>query len=210
MVLFPFEIAVVLSQVCHLQAARLLPADVETEAGALELMLVLVDEGRASRPWVIHLWKLAARALVYQRLRRVGPLHPVLQSVGADLVREFGCRYPPGESAVEKSLALPLFLAGSLALGQADRDVVRTRWATLKPERGWQEPLALLERVWSEMDATGDSVRWVRAVCRCLAYPALIAHVLKKHPLGRGCTKRRLVHRLFLKQALELRWNPGL
>jgi hypothetical protein len=163
LVIFPYELAVVLSQICHLQVATLSPAETEAEMAAMELDILLVNEDRAPRPWIIRIWKLAVRALFYQRIRRVGPLHPVLQAIGADLTHEFG-RYKPGESAIEKSLALPLFLTGSLAISRSDRDAVQARWATLKPERGWQEPIALLRRMWAEMDETGDSIRWVSQV----------------------------------------------
>lgn len=160
--IFPYELAVVLSSVVHL-SPLLTPSALLDRATSLELDVLLVDDETASKPWTVRIWKLAVRVVIYQRVRGVGALHPVVQSLASDLVREFG-RYDPRFSSVEKSLAFPLFLAGTVSLREGERDLVRALWGTLKPERGWDEPRALLERVWAEMDGTGRTVQWVRSL----------------------------------------------
>lgn len=161
-VAFPYEIAVVLSHICH-TPAELSAAARTAETATTDIDLMLIDESMSNRPTAVRIWKLAARALLYQRVRRVGALHPVLRAVSTDLQREFSAYGGPPASAFEKALALPLFLAGTLAISQADRDAVEAHWATLRPERGWREPIALLRRLWAEVDETGDTVRWVRS-----------------------------------------------
>lgn len=163
--IFPYDLGVCLSQICHLAPASF-PGERDVDAAQLDSAILAVDENdHDGTPLLsVSVWKLATRALLHQQVRGLGPLHPILKIVAADLVNAFRIGYPWTEAVppvVNKLLAFPLFVTGALALQESERQLVLALWATLSPERGFAEPLALLQRVWAEMDETGDGVRWV-------------------------------------------------
>ena len=59
-----------------------------------------------------------------------------------------------------KHEVFPLFLAGTGAILQAQRDAIRTRWVKA-PEQGFEEAQTFLEMLWKEMDDRGFLPNWL-------------------------------------------------
>lgn len=113
-----------------------------------------------SRTIAGELWRISALVLLYQSVHRVGPLHPVLRRARAELLTLLASvtQLPNGD--LWGFIALPSFLAATLTVDEADRERAMTFLVRAGPERVWLDNIALVEKVWEEMDETGRAVDW--------------------------------------------------
>ena len=104
-------------------------------------------------------WSRAVLIILYQRLKRAGPLHPAIRAMAWEILLEL----EPGPC--RKHEVFPLFLAGAVAMLEVQRKAVRTRWVRA-PEHGFEEAQAFLQLLWNEMDETGYAVDWLEFMSR--------------------------------------------
>lgn len=57
-------------------------------------------------------------------------------------------------------IALPAFLAAALSIDEADRKKAMAFMIKPGPERVWLDNIALVEKVWEEIDESGRMVEW--------------------------------------------------
>jgi hypothetical protein len=100
------------------------------------------------------IWSRAALVVLYQRLRGAGALHPVVRATSWDILLHLD------PQPCLKVQVFPLFIAGTVAFLQTQRDAVNLRWVHA-PEKGFEEGLKFLESLWAEMDRTGRTVDWL-------------------------------------------------
>lgn len=63
-------------------------------------------------------------------------------------------------------IALPSFLAASLSIDQHDRDRAIKHMARAGPEKVWLDNIALVEKLWEEVDRTGRMSDWYDKMTR--------------------------------------------
>lgn len=113
-----------------------------------------------SRTIAGELWRISALVLLYQSVHRVGSLHPVLRRARVELLTLLASvtQLPNGD--LWGFIALPSFLAATLSVDEADRERAMTFLVRAGPERVWLDNIALVEKVWEEMDESGRNVDW--------------------------------------------------
>jgi hypothetical protein len=167
----PDAIVILLAEIANLCAdsAALPPERVTERAGELEALLrgwtpvpsPGVDASALiSRTIAGELWRFSALVLLYQSVHRVGPLHPVLRRARIEILTLLASvtQLPNGD--LWGFIALPSFLAATLSVDEADRERAMTFLVRAGPERVWLDNIALVEKVWEEMDETGRAVDW--------------------------------------------------
>ncbi|KIR31774.1 hypothetical protein I352_05768 [Cryptococcus deuterogattii MMRL2647] len=105
-------------------------------------------------PRIPIIWSRAAMITLYQRIHKVGPLHPTIRAMSWDILLDL----PP--QPCRKSEIFPLFLAGATAILETQRVAVRERWVKA-PEKGFEEGLSFLENLWAHLDKTGHTLSWL-------------------------------------------------
>lgn len=102
---------------------------------------------------LLRKWRLCATILFLQR-RSVAALHPVIRDAAMEMLLEF----PP--VPCQKYETFPLFIAGTVATTQTQRQAVNRRWVSA-PERGFEEAWLFLKMLWEEMDKRGAPIDWI-------------------------------------------------
>lgn len=176
----PDAIVILLAEITNLCADvctnSLSPAAIKERADELEAALrawtptppAMGVEASAliSRTIAGELWRLSALVLLYQSVHRVGALHPVLRRAQAEILTLLASvtQLPNGD--LWGFIALPSFLAATLSVAEADRQRAMTFLVRAGPERVWLDNIALVEKVWEEMDETGRAVDWHEKMVR--------------------------------------------
>lgn len=93
-------------------------------------------------------------------MHRVGSLHPVLRRARAETLSLLDSivRLPNGD--LWGFIGLPSFLAASLSISETDRQRSMQHMMRPGPEKMWLDNIALVEKVWEEVDQTGKPVDW--------------------------------------------------
>ncbi|WVR04527.1 hypothetical protein IAU60_001531 [Kwoniella sp. DSM 27419] len=119
-----------------------------------------------SRTIAGELWRLAALVLLYQSVHRVGGLHPVLLAARDQILSLLDSitRLPSGD--LWGFIALPAFLAACLSISANDRKRSMQHMLRPGPERLWLDNVALVEKVWEEVDETGRLPDWHEKMTR--------------------------------------------
>nr|XP_031858163.1 uncharacterized protein CI109_006405 [Kwoniella shandongensis]KAA5525235.1 hypothetical protein CI109_006405 [Kwoniella shandongensis] len=113
-----------------------------------------------SRTIAGELWRLSALILLYQSVHRVGGLHPVLRKSQKEILSllDSVSQLPNGD--LFGFIALPAFLAATLSITEADRARSIKHLTRPGPERVWLDNIALVEKLWEEVDETGKLPDW--------------------------------------------------
>ncbi|KAK8846865.1 hypothetical protein IAR55_005955 [Kwoniella newhampshirensis] len=113
-----------------------------------------------SRTIAGELWRLSALILLYQSVHRVGGLHPVIRKSQKEILSLLDSisQLPNGD--LFGFIALPAFLAATLSLTEADRNRSMKHLTRPGPERVWLDNIALVEKLWEEVDETGRLPDW--------------------------------------------------
>lgn len=169
----PDPIVILLSEIVNLCADQhhglTSPTDVKARAAALEAKLrawtptpnaAVEPTALVSRMITGELWRLCCLVLLYQSVHRVGGLHPVLRRAHNEILTLLGSvtQLPNGD--LWGFIALPAFLAAALSIDEADRKKAMAFMIKPGPERVWLDNIALVEKVWEEIDESGRMVEW--------------------------------------------------
>ena len=93
-------------------------------------------------------------------MHHVGILHPTLRKARSEMLSLLDSivRLPNGD--LWGFIGLPSFLAATLSTDEPDRQRSMQHMMRPGPERMWLDNIALVEKVWEEVDETGRSVDW--------------------------------------------------
>ncbi|WVN86539.1 uncharacterized protein L203_101706 [Cryptococcus depauperatus CBS 7841] len=106
-----------------------------------------------------ELWRWSTLVVLYQSIHKVGSLHPVLLKCQSQLLSLLSCQAAfISDSA--PYISLPAFLAATLSSNPQDRAKSMEHLRRLGPEKVWLDNIVLVEKVWEEVDKTGNGVDW--------------------------------------------------
>jgi hypothetical protein len=100
------------------------------------------------------------RDALIQSVHRVGTLHPVLRRAQVEILSLLDAIVSLPNGDLWGFIALPAFLTATLSVTESDRKRAMQHMVRPGPERMWLDNIALVEKIWEEVDTTGKSVDW--------------------------------------------------
>ncbi|WVQ74125.1 hypothetical protein IAR50_003716 [Cryptococcus sp. DSM 104548] len=120
-----------------------------------------------------EIWRLTCLVLLYQSVHRVGGLHPTLRHAQSEILSLLDALAPLPRGDLASSTALPAFLAATLSISKQDRERAMRHLLRSGPEKVWLDNVAVVEKVWEEVDESGRLPDWCEKMNRegmCVAF----------------------------------------
>ncbi|ODO08975.1 hypothetical protein I350_02567 [Cryptococcus amylolentus CBS 6273] len=120
-----------------------------------------------------EIWRLTCLVLLYQSVHRVGGLHPTLRHAQSEILSLLDALVPLPRGDLASSTALPAFLAATLSITKQDRERAMRHLLRAGPEKVWLDNVAVVEKIWEEVDESGQLPDWCQKMNKegmCVAF----------------------------------------